>query len=231
MSVLPNSSSPDSSPIKRRKPWKEIGYRGFSAFLASDNDFLVFRHFGAVNARLLLYLQDEIAVLEQDLEELEILHSQDSAVDIHNGSFRQETLPQRKKLLDNLLVKVKEYSKRNLPDRQRTQYSPPQTTSSSKTPLCAPTPASPSATSKAYPTGCPTKKTPSYPKKQPTSPKPTTWSNSFQKPSRHCAHSSRNRRVSASQDCGRKHHLIYLRTAVRIPMRCTTAPTRGLSGS
>jgi hypothetical protein len=114
MSVLPNPSSPDSSPIKRRKPWKEIGYRGFSAFLASDNDFLVFRRFGAINARLLLYLQDEIAVLEQDLEHLEVLHSQDSAVDIHNGSFRQETLPQRKKLLDTLLAKVKEYSKLKL---------------------------------------------------------------------------------------------------------------------
>jgi hypothetical protein len=173
MSVLPNPLPPDSSRIKRRKPWKEIGYRGFSAFLASDNDFLVFRRFGAINARLLLYLQDEIAVLEQDLEHLEILHSQDSAIDIHNGSFRQETLPQRKKLLDTLLVKVKEYSTLSPTDSRHKQYSPRlQTTSSSKTPLCARTPAPRSATPKAYQTGCPTKKTPSCPKKPPTSPRP-----------------------------------------------------------
>jgi hypothetical protein len=96
---------------KRSKPWKEVGYRGFSAFLASDNDFLIFRRFGSVNARLLLYLQDEIAVLEKDLEELEDLHAQDSAVDIHNGSFRQDVLPARTRLLESLNVKVRQYSK------------------------------------------------------------------------------------------------------------------------
>jgi hypothetical protein len=93
------------------KPWKSIGYRGFSAFLASDNDFLIFRRFGAINARLLLYLQDEICVLEKELEDLEDLHAQDDARDIHNGSFRHEELPARTKLLEALNVKVREYSK------------------------------------------------------------------------------------------------------------------------
>jgi hypothetical protein len=119
MTVQAQLSPASLSSPKRRKPWKEIGYRGFSAFLASDNDFLVFRRFGAVNARLLLYLQDEIVILEQQLEELETLHAQDSAVDIHNGSFRQEALPQRRKLLDKLLVKVKEYSRSSLSKSQR----------------------------------------------------------------------------------------------------------------
>ncbi|KAH8724700.1 hypothetical protein GQ44DRAFT_617498 [Phaeosphaeriaceae sp. PMI808] len=109
MSVQPQSipKIPLSQPSK---PWKKVGYRGFSAFLSSDNNFLIFRRFGSVNVRLLLYLQDEIAVLEKELEDLENFHAQDSATDIHNGSFRQEALPQRTKLLETLNVKVRQYN-------------------------------------------------------------------------------------------------------------------------
>ena len=72
------------------KPWKTIGYRGFSAFLASDTDFLIFRRFGTLNARILLFLQDEITSLEEELERLELFHASPEAADVHNGSFRQE---------------------------------------------------------------------------------------------------------------------------------------------
>jgi hypothetical protein len=92
------------------KPWKTIGYRGFSTFLASDNDLLIFRRFGALNARLLLFLQDEIVVLEKALEQLETSHSSPNASDIHNGSFRQEALPQRTEMLQLLHTKVAQYS-------------------------------------------------------------------------------------------------------------------------
>jgi hypothetical protein len=103
---------PDPNILMRKpsKPWKEIGYRGFSAFLASDNDFLIFRRFGRLNARLLLYMQDEIAVLEEKLDELEEAHMADSAKDIHHGSFREEALPERKDLLEVVKGKVREYS-------------------------------------------------------------------------------------------------------------------------
>lgn len=93
------------------KPWKEIGYRGFSAFLASDNEFLIFRRFGSLNTRLLLYSQDKIAVLEEALEALEANHAREGAIDIHNGSFRQEALPERKRLLEELNTEVRQYSK------------------------------------------------------------------------------------------------------------------------
>ena len=96
---------------KRSKPWKEVGYRGFSAFIASDNDFLLFRRFDAINARLLLYLQDKIAVLEEELEDLENTNSREEAGDIHNGSFRREALPERTALLEELDVLVGRYSK------------------------------------------------------------------------------------------------------------------------
>jgi hypothetical protein len=100
---------------RRSKPWKEIGYRGFSAFIASDNDFLIFRRFGSLNARLLLYLQDQIAVLEEKLGKLEEQHMLEEAKDIHHGSFRQEALPERTELLEAIHKKVRDYSKRISP--------------------------------------------------------------------------------------------------------------------
>ncbi|KAF2658978.1 hypothetical protein K491DRAFT_651838 [Lophiostoma macrostomum CBS 122681] len=99
-----------SQPILKAKPWKTIGYRGYSTFLASDNDFLVFRRFGTLNTRVLLLLQDEISVLEQKLEDLDITHSQPAATDIHNGSFRQEVLPERRALLLEVHKKIREYN-------------------------------------------------------------------------------------------------------------------------
>lgn len=107
-SVTPSQRT--SSTVDLPKYWKEIGYRGYSAFLASDNDFMVFRRYGTLNARLLLYLQDQIAVLEGDLEKLEAAHADPAAADVNNGSFRQDPIPGRKILLDKILEKVKEYS-------------------------------------------------------------------------------------------------------------------------
>ncbi|PSN71195.1 hypothetical protein BS50DRAFT_673814 [Corynespora cassiicola Philippines] len=92
------------------KPWKTIGYRGFSAFLASDDDFLVFRQFGTLNARILLLLQDEIAELEKELEDVEECHSGPGSQDVHNGSFRQDPVLERKRLLNKIRIKVREYN-------------------------------------------------------------------------------------------------------------------------
>lgn len=105
---MPTSRPANGQAPTQLKPWKEIGYRGFSAFLASDNDFLIFRRFGSLNARLLLYLQDEIAVLEQNLEQMETGYAVDGARDIHNGTFRHETLPKRTELLATLNTKVRQ---------------------------------------------------------------------------------------------------------------------------
>ena len=115
---MPNSpQAPAQIPLQnqtaqkpKRKFWKTIGYQGYSKFLATDNDFLIFRRFGVLNTRVLLLLQDEISVLEQELEDLDSTHSQPSAADIHNGSFRQESLPQRRTLLLDIHKKIREYS-------------------------------------------------------------------------------------------------------------------------
>lgn len=50
-----------------KKPWKYAGYRDFSSFVASDNNFFILRRFSTLSARVLLALQDELVELEDQL--------------------------------------------------------------------------------------------------------------------------------------------------------------------
>lgn len=92
------------------KAWKYLGYQSFSAFVASDNDFFVLRRFGALSARVLLALQDELSRLEEQLEALEMRVREKDAPDIHNGSFRQETQDDRQALVREAQRLLREYS-------------------------------------------------------------------------------------------------------------------------
>ena len=92
------------------KAWKYLGYQSFSAFVASDNEFFVLRKFGALSARVLLALQDELSRLEEQLEALEMRVREKDAPDIHNGSFRQETQENRKALVGQAQRLLREYS-------------------------------------------------------------------------------------------------------------------------
>jgi len=94
----------------QQKPWKYHGYRTFSQVIASDTDFFVIRRFGALNARVILALQDDISQLEEQLASLENLYSSKDYEDINNGSFRQESKPGRAAIIRELKVKLKEYS-------------------------------------------------------------------------------------------------------------------------
>lgn len=88
-----------------------MGYRAFSTFLDSDNNFLVFRKFGTLNSRLLLYLQDKIAVAEKELGEIDLHYSKEETGDVNNGSFRQEMIVERVQALERIHLLIKEYSK------------------------------------------------------------------------------------------------------------------------
>ena len=68
---LLDSTKPSQQELNR-KPWKYVGYKAFSEWAASDNDFFVLRRFGALNTRVILKLQDEISELEEELEKLEM---------------------------------------------------------------------------------------------------------------------------------------------------------------
>lgn len=91
------------------KPWKYIGYKGYSEFISSDSDFLIFRQFDAVSARVALSLQDEVSVLEQELENLDRKCACREAEDVHSGSCREEQR-ERKILLRELYDGLVKYS-------------------------------------------------------------------------------------------------------------------------
>ncbi|KAJ8126334.1 hypothetical protein O1611_g7303 [Lasiodiplodia mahajangana] len=96
-SVPPTISLADIDPANvitkediERKPWKYVGYRGYTNIIASEDDFFILRRFNSLNVRIALFLQDEIVVLESKLAELDERTSRKSSEDIHNGSFRQD---------------------------------------------------------------------------------------------------------------------------------------------
>ncbi len=66
---------------QRPKDYLE-GYAELAEFIASDDDFLLFRRFGALGARNLLYLQAEVQVLEAQLKQLD----EDDRIDTMNAS-------------------------------------------------------------------------------------------------------------------------------------------------
>lgn len=93
-----------------KNAWKYIGYQGFSEFVASDDDFFVLRRSGTLSARVLLALQDRLSELEAELQTLEATYSLKSAPAAHNGSFRQDTHPERRELISSIHRYLKEYS-------------------------------------------------------------------------------------------------------------------------
>lgn len=92
------------------KPWKYIGYNGYTSFLASEKDFYILRRFTSLNIRVALALQDEVVILEKQLGELDHEWSRRNARDLHNGSFRCDR-EDRKALLEELAQKLSQYSK------------------------------------------------------------------------------------------------------------------------
>ena len=111
-----NGSYPPPSTLTQEeietKEWKYTGYQHFSRFISSDNDFLFFRRFSVLNARVFLALQDEIATLEHELATLDQASSEKTAPDVHNGSFRADAGSARAKLLHGKIYsKLKKYSK------------------------------------------------------------------------------------------------------------------------
>lgn len=77
----------DVEPGQRPKEYLE-GYAELAELIASDNDFLLFRKFGALGARNLLYLQAEVQVLEAQLKQLD----EDDRIDIINAQDVSEKM-------------------------------------------------------------------------------------------------------------------------------------------
>ena len=96
------------------KPWKYKGYKVFSQQVASDNDCFLIRRFDNLNARVILSLQDQLSRLEADLVALDNQFSARECEDLNNGSFRREPKPERAELINNIYLKLKDYSQCSL---------------------------------------------------------------------------------------------------------------------
>ena len=96
-----------------RLPCKYVGYRVFSKWVASDRSFFIVRRFGALNARVILDLQDELVRLDQELTALDEAWSRRATKNdsTNNGSFRFDPSDKRTRLVHEVLPgKLLKYS-------------------------------------------------------------------------------------------------------------------------
>lgn len=81
--------------------------------MASDDDFFLFRRFGALNSRTILWMQDRITRVENNLREIdELVENSKLADNLRNDSFRwdEKHLAQRAALMEELSRQLNHYS-------------------------------------------------------------------------------------------------------------------------
>ncbi|KAI0450215.1 hypothetical protein F5B21DRAFT_442376 [Xylaria acuta] len=105
----------------QKQPWKYVGYRRYTEFISSDTDLLIFRRFGALNARVGLLLQDKISLLEQKLMGLDKEYSRRDADPINNGSLRDD-MEEREALLNEIAYHLKRYNEFLIQQSQLREY-------------------------------------------------------------------------------------------------------------
>ncbi|KAI1452546.1 hypothetical protein F4805DRAFT_447137 [Annulohypoxylon moriforme] len=71
ISIGTSSSSTPTQHEVDECPWKYIGYKDFTAYVATDRDFFAVRRFGRLHTRALLTLQDQTVELEERLDEMD----------------------------------------------------------------------------------------------------------------------------------------------------------------
>jgi hypothetical protein len=105
-----STTSTDIETAKRSKEYLE-GFADFSHYIASDDSLPIYRRFGSLGSRNILYLQAELQFLEQHLDELD-----DADRELIQGNSGDE-----KKLLDDA-ARAREsftYQDKNGNERQR----------------------------------------------------------------------------------------------------------------
>ena len=105
-----STTSTDIETAKRSKEYLE-GFADFSHYIASDDSLPIYRRFGSLGSRNILYLQAELQFLEQELDELD-----DADRELIQGNSGDE-----KKLLDDA-ARAREsftYQDKNGNERQR----------------------------------------------------------------------------------------------------------------
>ena len=91
------------------------GYPQLTAFLNSDDNFLIARKYGFLRTRLLLYHQDELSVLEKGLLALDDEDKANRKKALRSRKYDEETDDNseytRKALMGKIADKLKDYGK------------------------------------------------------------------------------------------------------------------------
>ena len=89
------------------------GYGKIAAIEDLDSDFLIFRKFGFLHKYALLYLQDELVEIQEDLERLDSWESSDGDPKKLSSRRRDRALghPERQALIAKLHAKLEQYGK------------------------------------------------------------------------------------------------------------------------
>jgi hypothetical protein len=85
------------------------GYPRLAAFLDSDENFMLYRRFGFLHARLLLYKQDELRRLEMELDNMDQTDAKENPIILQSRRKDDAEVGERKKLLQTIDLKLKEY--------------------------------------------------------------------------------------------------------------------------
>lgn len=110
--IVETVSFPDiehPSEIVRCSNSNSRGYAAFCKWTASDDDFFVLRRFGSTSARVALYLQDQIAQLEEELQYQDRLCKQAPEDHADSGTFRFDHWPRRGQILTELSSRLEHY--------------------------------------------------------------------------------------------------------------------------
>ncbi|MCJ1396330.1 hypothetical protein MMC18_009219 [Xylographa bjoerkii] len=92
------------------KAWKYAGYKNYSRFVGACRSFFFTRQFRTLNIRIILAMQDGIAEMEDDLNALDNALSYKAALDIHNGTFREESSEERLSLIWKIKSRLEDYN-------------------------------------------------------------------------------------------------------------------------
>ena len=107
--AIANLEISDLLPVDELPP----GYPQLAAFMNSDDNFLIARKFGYLRARVLLYRQDELSVLERDLIALDNDDKEKRAIALQSRKYDEATdkdpVYSRKVLIQKIDDKLKEY--------------------------------------------------------------------------------------------------------------------------
>ncbi|KAK8131360.1 phytase, partial [Apiospora sp. TS-2023a] len=87
---------------------KHIGYKGFAEYSSLADEYFVLRRYDELHCRVLFTLQQRIAVLEDDLKQLdETLRRR--TPDVDNGTVRKDQ-PDRQRLVEEIARELKTYA-------------------------------------------------------------------------------------------------------------------------